>query len=158
MTQNDQKRSPAWNNFLKAGIIVAVFLVVATAAFQDKGISAEYTDTGVILRGGSSRTEILFEQVQAVEELSTPFELGEPIEAEEKESYFAGSFHDGGLPGEEYLLYLDKVYLDQEALAASGGDGLLLLLRYDEGQVVIGSDTVDMRFLRDYLRSGAGLD
>lgn len=147
---NIKKEEPAQNNtrdkLLRLAILLAVFFVVASSVFQDGGISAEYIDTGVILRGGGSRTEILFEQIEAVEELQAPFQMGEPVDAKEKESYFAGIYSGGDLDG-EYTLYLDKLY-----------EGEILLLRCADQTVVIGCATVDMPFLKDYLRSGAGLD
>lgn len=134
------------NKLLRAAVLIAVFLVVIGNIFPGSSISAEYTDAGVILRGGLSRIEILFEQVESVEWLGSSFQLGTAVDSQEKETFYAGLYQDGGLPGESYQLFLDKEYSED-----------VLLIRYTEGSVVIGSAKVDMLFLHDYIRHGAGL-
>ncbi|MDO4732774.1 MAG: hypothetical protein Q4B50_04580, partial [Bacillota bacterium] len=131
------------NRLLRGAVLIAVFIVVISNILPGRSITAEYLEDSVILRGANSRTELLFAQLDSVDWLAEPFEMGSPVEAKEKNSFYAGIYQDGGLPGESYQLFLDKEY---------AGD--VLLIRTAEGPVVIGSAQIDMLFLHDYLQDG----
>ncbi|MBQ6807979.1 MAG: hypothetical protein IJP07_02280 [Firmicutes bacterium] len=131
------------NRLLKGAVLIAVFFVVISNILPGRSITAEYLEDSVILRGASSRTEILFEQLESVAWLGDSFEMGSPVEAKEKDAFYAGIYQDGSLPGESYQLFLDKEYAED-----------ILLIRTAEGPVVIGSAQIDMLFLHDYLQDG----
>ena len=133
-------------NITRVLVIVGVLVLLALFLFNGK-ISAEYMDTGVTIRGGGYRTEIHFDQVRDVHMYPGPFEVGQPVDGTEKEQYFAGIFRGGSLPDvETYSLYLDRGFAED-----------VVIIYYDDSALVAGSAGLDLPFLYDFMREGAGL-
>ena len=133
-------------NVTRILVVIAALVLLAFFLFNGK-ITVEYMDTGVTLRGGVYRTEVYFDQVQDVQMYAGPFEIGQPVDGVEKEQYVVGVFSGGSLTDvETYSLYLDQGFL-----------GDVVVIYYADSALVVGSAGVDLPFLYDYMREGAGL-